>query len=615
MFDKYPYTNFHELNLDYFIKEFKRIFDQWDELYTTMTSWKDATDEDLAAWKTSTLADMTAWETALLASLDAWKAETGTDISSWESGVLSDLADWKDTFTTYAASITVDAEAARDAAAASASAAAGSATAAAGSAVEANTSAAAAAESAASLQIDPTLSIEGRAADAQATGNGIINLKNAVDVVTKTSAIALDFTTDTNFTKTTGFAGVYPNGGINLVTSGDSYQLYDTYYREITNITNVYFDDIATSTYFTICVAKNCTSIEDLGTRILFHADSGIRYRAEDSNLPTKTNPLMVENGDYILITKRKTNTTNNTIYGLNGYNYNYSDRLQSDLDNNKVKHNSCVYDDTTYGDITESLIIYLKAKNGFTKIPFCHSINDTTKFCDVWNIQPVYAVDDAFNNTFQISTTGEYECAIKIYGASDFMGGNGHGDEYVTLITTLMDGENISISGITEQTKFNELKIIVNSNLISPFDHTTVVATHAKEYIFKDNEITINQVVEWKTSQTLDQSYLAMFPVAKVITPKVITDKKYEVRTIADSGYFNENGTKKAISFSTNFVGTFGISNWDISGSNLTGVGKYIITDNGGHPYNKQYFCCCANGDVDNGTIWKTTTYYKFEH
>lgn len=150
-FDNYPYTNFHELNLDYFMKEFKRIFDEWDELYDTMTGWKDATDTELAAWKTSTLADMNAWETVLLASLDAWKTETGADIAEWENGVLSDLADWKDAFTAYVGTITTDAEAARDAAAASASAAAGSATAAAGSATAAAGSASDAASSAASV--------------------------------------------------------------------------------------------------------------------------------------------------------------------------------------------------------------------------------------------------------------------------------------------------------------------------------------------------------------------------------------------------------------------------------------------------------------------------------
>ena len=175
-FDNYPYTNFHELNLDYFIKEFKRIFDEWDELYETMTGWKDATDAELAAWKTSTLADMSAWETALLASLDAWKTATGADINEWETGVLSDLADWKDTFTAYVGTITTDAEAARDAAAASATAASGSATAAAGSATAAAGSAtdAAGSATAAAASADAAAASASEAA-ANATGSIIVD--------------------------------------------------------------------------------------------------------------------------------------------------------------------------------------------------------------------------------------------------------------------------------------------------------------------------------------------------------------------------------------------------------------------------------------------------------
>ena len=183
-FDNYPYTNFHELNLDYFIKEFKRIFDEWDELYETMTGWKDATDAELAAWKTSTLADMSAWETALLASLDAWKTATGADITDWETGVLSDLDDWKDTFTAYVGTITTDAEAARDAAAASATAASGSATAAAGSATAAAGSATAAANSAAAAAESVT--------DAEQV---IAEASDALDSITYLNKVA-DYTTD-----------------------------------------------------------------------------------------------------------------------------------------------------------------------------------------------------------------------------------------------------------------------------------------------------------------------------------------------------------------------------------------------------------------------------------
>ena len=29
-FEKFPYTNFHDLNLDWFLAEFKKLQDEWD---------------------------------------------------------------------------------------------------------------------------------------------------------------------------------------------------------------------------------------------------------------------------------------------------------------------------------------------------------------------------------------------------------------------------------------------------------------------------------------------------------------------------------------------------------------------------------------------------------
>lgn len=120
-FDHYPYTNFHELNLAYFIVHFREIFAQWDELYTDMLSWKDATDKELAEWKSGVLSDIDAWETALNNSLDAWKADTESDITGWMNDVIDALDAWKAAFqtlfdTTFSnlEDIKTDAEDARD---------------------------------------------------------------------------------------------------------------------------------------------------------------------------------------------------------------------------------------------------------------------------------------------------------------------------------------------------------------------------------------------------------------------------------------------------------------------------------------------------------------------
>lgn len=148
-FDRYPYTNFHELNLAYFITHFREIFAQWDQLYTDMLSWKDATDEELAEWKAGVLSDIDAWETVLNASLDAWKADTESDITGWMNDVIDALDAWKAAFqtlfdTTFSnlEDIKTDAEDARDAAIAAQTAAEASAASVAASAAQISTNAA-----------------------------------------------------------------------------------------------------------------------------------------------------------------------------------------------------------------------------------------------------------------------------------------------------------------------------------------------------------------------------------------------------------------------------------------------------------------------------------------
>ena len=45
--NRFAYTNFHELNLDWFSEHFKEIFEEWEELYDSMLEWKADTDEEI----------------------------------------------------------------------------------------------------------------------------------------------------------------------------------------------------------------------------------------------------------------------------------------------------------------------------------------------------------------------------------------------------------------------------------------------------------------------------------------------------------------------------------------------------------------------------------------
>ena len=166
MFNRYPYTNFHELNLDYFIQHFNEIFTEWEQLYNELQSWKTDTTEELDQWRADVEEDLDGREAALRAELEIWKQDTADDISEWETATLNALDAWK-------TAATAQFEAIRVQAAASAEAAAASQTAAASAAAAALLSEAAAEEVAASIQAS--------AAQIQQNTDDISELKTQID--------------------------------------------------------------------------------------------------------------------------------------------------------------------------------------------------------------------------------------------------------------------------------------------------------------------------------------------------------------------------------------------------------------------------------------------------
>lgn len=155
---KEPYTNYHDLNLDYFIGKFEEIFTEWETLYNTLNSWKDDTTAELEEWKTSVENDLDDRETALRAELTEWKTQTETNISTWETATLTALDAWKTATTAIFEAIRVEA--------------AGSATAAANSAT--------AAEAAQTSAENAATSISESAAEITKNTNNIADIKNAI---------------------------------------------------------------------------------------------------------------------------------------------------------------------------------------------------------------------------------------------------------------------------------------------------------------------------------------------------------------------------------------------------------------------------------------------------
>lgn len=258
----------------------------------------------------------------------------------------------------------------------------------------------------------------------------------------------------------------------------------------------------------------------------------------------------------------------------------------------------------------TEELCIYIPTVVGYVKYVFGHFINPLIN-ADNWRISVAESVDDNLEKRFPITTTGEWETALRIQHRPDFSGGILHGDEIVTDLTLLLDGEKTTPFSITETTCFDELKIIEASTLYDPNDNKTIIAEHEKEYIFTTNGLVINQKVEWKVAELLNGCYLAMFPILKDASDIVCFDNDSTEYNTSDLLNTNRQNVKTINVRSKNngFFGSFAVTKYPCG---LCGGDKVLITDNGGNAYNKMYYVVCGSHYSKSGEIWESTTIYK---
>ncbi len=693
--DDYPYTNFHELNLDWFIEKFKEIFDEWDALYAEMNEWKTETE----------------------AGLEEWKTDTEQDISDWESGIISDLNDWEDEFETLfnntfdnLSQIKEDAESARDLAQGYAQDAADS----------------AASVSASSAQItenenDITL-LKSRMNDTDNMFSDFSTLlsTNLTDKTETTNGITYTLSGNTlHCENSTSGNSLFVWAGAtssipSFITAGEKYILSigfsgtttdkDTTYLFIVQIKTSDNTTLRSLYRFTeagkyiIELPSNLTACR-LATQIYNPNTVDCYITAEISNAYNIDNllDLITENkadistlenaiGNYLALTAADSTTmpdnsdfnnyitagtykiTNNThaatmvnrpsgnagklivmetsqasrIWQLyfgnaagtpinlryyNGstwtdwdaichasYAYELRDRI------NKAKSIKIKYESGSYnnGNATERISVYLPATSGYLLVHLYHFImNDI--YCNTWRIYHVYHVDDNLENSTDLTVSGEWECAIRLDGRDDFSGGSTHGDEVMSGYITLVNGAPVNISTFTTVTTIDSFKLIRNTSLYDPADHTTVIAAHGVEYDFNYTGMVINQSINWSVAETLDNCFMAMFPPSKATIDRASANNDFTTCTLSSTT------SEPLVTINKNKATA--VTMWDTSGgfsaevyipvypTGLTGGDSMSISDNSGNNYNKVYFKVCGGGSSTIGELWKSTTKYKMNY
>ena len=187
------------------------------------------------------------------------------------------------------------------------------------------------------------------------------------------------------------------------------------------------------------------------------------------------------------------------------------------------------------------------KESNKWLRMGFDY-FKDLPTNADGWGITTVDAVSmdglGNFSTIFPVTIGGEWEMAIMIDAAPDFIGLRQHGSEIMTSIKFYRDG--ISFTPKSEDFNCDELKVIQKTKMFNPTNETSHVANHIKEYIWTTENLTLNHKIEWLSSHTIGNSYLTMMPVTRgndAVTSVQVTDTYYDNNTydewdVSNSGF-----------------------------------------------------------------------------
>lgn len=279
----------------------------------------------------------------------------------------------------------------------------------------------------------------------------------------------------------------------------------------------------------------------------------------------------------------------------------------------NKKNTAFCLYSKEKADDSgIESLKIFLPTGQGYINHNIVHSVSDKSK-CDIWRLSVVYFCDSELNRIKPLTRSGaEWEMALKLSGRPDFIGGYAHGDEVFQSIKVKVDGREVTLESLEAQTQFDSLSFEVFSTGYDPCDSITEVLLHYKKITVEGLAVRVEQRVEWLGSYELGRSYMAMMPPLKTVTDCYCTDI---------------DPIKKPINLAENISGC-GADAVCLCGEDGFGfemkVEKYLtdgergnsflITDNGGVPYNKMYFILHHSGAVNKGDVWDTETIYTVD-
>ena len=354
------------------------------------------------------------------------------------------------------------------------------------------------------------------------------------------------------------------------------------------------------STYANV-VVKSDPSVPSVNEKVII--PSGVSYLVVNND--------NVDNGSVKKVVEEDSIAYKSDIYGLTS---------------------SCV---ANYNTENTQLDIFIPCSAGYALIPLAfRSDLSTGKHYDVLHIENAKIVDNNLNVKYGLTSTGEWECAIKLSGRNDFMGGINHGDEINTSVSWFIDGGFIEDITTISNYKFNELKCVCLSDMYDPSDETTIVAKHGKEYIFTKEGLKLKQTINWLVDATLRESYLCMLPIldytsstkTELVTQHGYANDDFKIYDLFNNDSDAIHSWKRGRTEITTFGKEKGltVTTKQIESKVNSGIthGGYAciystMTKLGRVGYNKHYHMIAGlntDDSVSVGDSWYTDYVYKFD-
>lgn len=570
-FDKYPYTNFHNVNLDWVLERVK----EWGELVEQNNTAFHELEEANASFKR--------YVETYLENLDVQAQIDDKLDRMFESGELTEyllpyisgnVSKWLDENITQPTGVVIDA----------------------------------------------SLTVAGACADAKSAGDRINNSISSLeyDVFYNIPAI-LEQTVYESFTDVLPdkySLTIVDNPAILNFTYLDS-QDYKTYYLYVQRACYFWFKNIPQAPrYLAFGKIDNAGEVTHNTANPPIYSvrgTNGVRLRTLDGNLPTENSKLLLSSGTFISFTCLPETATDTVIvFESNSIGVDKT-RLNSNIiiDTSQietVKGGFVEYkNENNYDNSTEHFKIYLKNSKGYTCYIFAHSVVANKK-CDIWRLAYIKGCDNEFNIIDDITDIGEFECAIMLDGRSDFSGGYLHGNESVESFNIFVDGILTNKTALTERQHFNTLQFVQTSQLFDKSNNSVAIANHTSLHSFGFGVLRIEQTIKFLNSYTVNRAYLSMFPIDKSYSTHYLTNSDFTYKPVTLPVNDN-NRTNTLYLFGNGYESIF--KNVKLIGAE-NDAGGLLITDNNGGAYNKSYYITAANANVTSETFWQSITEYE---